>query len=410
MPHSSRTIAQDRTAAISAPHAPLFHIETAHESLNKQGEELCGDQVEIVRTDDYVLAVLSDGLGSGVKANILATLTGKIAATMLKAGASLEDVVETVASTLPVCNVRQIAYSTFSILQVFRDGHGYVVEFDNPPGIYLQKTRPVDLPGTERVIDGKRIRECRFRMKAGDAVMLYSDGVLHAGVGKLLNLGWERSEIKTYLARTARPDMTATHLARILLSAVDTLYQGQPGDDATVLVLRCQPNEPATIMVGPPVDPGRDAWAVGELMDARGLRAICGGTTSQIVSRITGNELKVSLDYPDPTVPPTASMDGINLVTEGIITLTRALALMREYDQSTDMQNVLQLAKSDGASRLASLLLERATDVRFLVGRALNPAHQNPDLSLDLSLKLHVVDEIAKLLRSRGKAVRIDYA
>ena len=82
------------------------------------------------------------------------------------------------------------------------------------------------------------------------------------------------------------PDMTATHLARILLSAVDTLYQSQPGDDATVLVLRCRPDEPATVMVGPPVDPGRDIWAVGELMGTKGLRAVCGGTTSQIVARV----------------------------------------------------------------------------------------------------------------------------
>lgn len=410
MPAAARTIAQARAADNQASHAPLFYIEAAYESLNKQGEELCGDQVEIVRTDDYVLAVLSDGLGSGVKANILATLTGKIAATMLKAGASLEDVVETVASTLPVCSVRQIAYSTFSILQVFRDGHGYVVEFDNPPGVYLQKARPIDMPGTERVIDGKVIRECRFRMKAGDAVMLYSDGVLHAGVGKLLNLGWQRSEIKTYLARSARPDMTATHLARILLSAVDTLYQSQPGDDATVLVLRCRPDEPATVMVGPPVDPGRDIWAVGELMGTKGLRAVCGGTTSQIVARVAGLDLKVSIDYPDPTVPPTGTMAGIDLVTEGIITLTRTLELMREYNSSSNMQNILSLTKADGASRLANLLLEQATDVRFIVGRALNPAHQNPDLSLDLALKLHVVDEIAKLLRSRGRQVRIDYA
>ncbi len=311
----SLAIAQARAVDSQTGHAPVFFIEAAFESLNKQGEELCGDQVEILRTEDYVLAVLSDGLGSGVKANILATLTGKIAATMLKAGASLEDVVETVASTLPVCNVRQIAYSTFSILQVFRDGQGYLVEFDNPPGVYLQKARPVDLPGTERIIDGKRIRECRFRMKAGDAVMIYSDGVLHAGVGKLLNLGWQRSEIKTYLARTARADMPATHLARILLSAVDTLYQNQPGDDATVLVLRCRPNVPATIMVGPPVDPARDVWAVGELMGTCGLRAVCGGTTSQIVSRLTGRDLKVSLEYPDPSVPPTASIEWSGLMS-----------------------------------------------------------------------------------------------
>lgn len=385
-----------------------FHLDIAFESLNKQGEELCGDRVEIVRQDDYVLAVLADGLGSGVKANILATLTSKIVATMLKAGAQLDEVVETVASTLPVCRERQIAYSTFSILQVFQTGQGYVVEFDNPSCVRLDKTRPVDLPAKQRVIAGKRIREYQFTLKAGDSIVLYSDGVVHAGVGKLLNMGWQRPEIKSFLARSVQKDSSAASISRILLTTVDCLYQGEPGDDATVLTLKACPRLPVTLMVGPPVDAAKDEWAVHELMQAPGKRIVCGGTTSQIVSRITRETLEVALDFPDPAVPPTGRIKGLDLVTEGIITLSRALEKMRQHAATSSLDRPSQQLQ-DGASQIAQILLEQATEVRFLVGRALNPAHQNPDLPLDLSLKLSVVSGMAEILRSQGKQVMIDY-
>ena len=392
----------------SSPEA-RFHIDVAFESLNKQGEELCGDRVEIVRQDDYVLAVLADGLGSGVKANILATLTSKIVATMLKAGADLDEVVETVASTLPLRRDRQIAYSTFSIVQLYQNGQGYLIEFDNPASVLLNKNQPADLHADDRVIAGKRIRESRFALKAGDSLVLYSDGVVHAGVGKLLNMGWQRPEILAYLQRSVQKDSSAACITRLLLTTVDCLYQGEPGDDATVLTLKICPNMPVTLMVGPPVDPLQDEWAVKELLNAKGRRIVCGGTTSQIVSRVTGAPLEVSLDFPDPAIPPTGHIKGFDLVTEGIITLSHALDLMRQFADSKDMDNIIHLQRKDGASQVANILLEQATDVRFLVGRALNPAHQNPDLPLDLSLKLNVVASIAQILREQGKAVSVDY-
>lgn len=389
--------------------APEFHLDVAFESINKQGEELCGDQVEIVRQDDYVLAVLADGLGSGVKANILATLTSKIVATMLKAGAELDEVVETVASTLPVCNERQIAYSTFSILQVFQNGQGSVVEFDNPSCVRLDKCRPTDMESDTRMVAGKKIREYHFTLNAGDSIVLYSDGVVHAGVGKLLNMGWQRPDIKSFLSRSVQKDSSASSITRILLTTVDCLYQGEPGDDATVLTVKVHQRLPVTVMVGPPVDAAKDEWTVRELMQAGGKRIVCGGTTSQIVARVLGVPLDVSLDFFDPAIPPTGSIKGLDLVTEGIVTLSRALEQMRQFASTSDVNNLIQLQHQDGASQIARILLEQATEVRFLVGRALNPAHQNPDLPLDLALKLSVVGSMAEILRTQGKHVIVDY-
>ena len=114
-------------------------VDAAWDSLHHYGEELCGDKVEIVRTEEYFLMVLADGLGSGVKANILATLTSKIIATMLSDGATLDEAVETMASTLPVCSERGIAYSTFTIIKVERNGNIYLAEFDNPSAVFFQE-------------------------------------------------------------------------------------------------------------------------------------------------------------------------------------------------------------------------------------------------------------------------------
>ena len=171
-------------------------------SLNKHGEELCGDNVVIARRPDSVIMVLSDGLGSGVKANILATLTTKIAATMLEMGASLEEVVETVGHSLPVCQVRDLAYSTFTILQIFSDGRVYLAEFDNPAVFYLHRGELTEIPKTERYIGDKKVKEARFQAEIGDFLVAISDGVVHAGIGGVLNLGWQWSNVARFLEKT----------------------------------------------------------------------------------------------------------------------------------------------------------------------------------------------------------------
>ncbi|HAZ31462.1 MAG TPA: serine/threonine protein phosphatase, partial [Dehalococcoidia bacterium] len=158
--------------------------------MNKHGEELCGDWVKVTTTPDALVVVLSDGLGSGVKANILATLTAEIAASMLERGSSVEEVIETLVATLPECQVRRLAYATFAVLQVFHGSEAYLVEYDTPPLILIRDNEVVDLPVTERVIAGRTIRESRFTLKDGDYMVMISDGYIHAGVGGLYRMGW----------------------------------------------------------------------------------------------------------------------------------------------------------------------------------------------------------------------------
>lgn len=188
-------------------------VDVAYKSLNKFTEILCGDKVEMLETKDSNILILADGMGSGVKANILATLTSKILGTMFLNGATLEECVDTIVQTLPVCQVRQVAYSTFSILQVFHNGDAYLVEFDNPGCIFIRDGALQQIPKNIREVEGKKINEFRFKVKRGDALVLMSDGTIHAGVGELLNFGWLWEDIAKYAVKEYYRTISAARLA-----------------------------------------------------------------------------------------------------------------------------------------------------------------------------------------------------
>lgn len=376
-------------------------VEVEYQSLNKHGEELCGDKVEVVRNPDAVTVVLADGLGSGVKANILATLTAKIAATMRSNGASIDEVVTTVIQTLPTCKVRQLAYSTLSLLEIDRYGQAYLVEFDNPPLMLLNEK--IGIEQVTREIAGRSVRESRFEVGEGDFMALVSDGVIHAGVGAVLNMGWTWENVLDYLRRMVKKERSTARAVRDLTDVCENLYQFHPGDDTTVVGIGIRKPVKVCLFTGPPQNPEDDARVCRQLMAFDGLKVISGGTATNIVARELGREAKME-SYEDQDIPPTASMEGINLVTEGILTLNRTVELMR----STEKNGRIPEGK-DGASRLARLLLEDCTELCILLGQGLNPAHLNPQLPIRLGPKVQVINELVDLLRQRGKEVTVEY-
>lgn len=384
------------------------YVDAAFESLNHYGEELCGDNVQLIRQNQEFVAVLADGLGSGVKANILSTMTGKIIATMLAGGAKLEDAIETMAHTLPVCSEREIAYSTFTIMKV-ADNICELAEFDNPFSVIIRDGQILDLEKKTVTLSEKTIYQSSFSPREGDFLIMFSDGVVHAGVGKLLDLGWQYENSVKYLLENINPSMTPREVCHSLLGAVESLYMGEMGDDSTVCAVKFKKSNPVTIMIGPPMKKEMDFQVVTRLVSSEGTKVVCGGTTSQIVSDILGCPLEVSLNYQNPSVPPIASIKGIDLVTEGVLTMGKALEIVEQYSTMTMSERQRALGKKDGASILARLLLEEATQVNFLVGRAINPAHQNPDMPISLGLKLNLIKDMQSELSKLGKDITIEY-
>ncbi len=388
-----------------------MHIDTAYRSLIKYGEELCGDTVQVVKTGDSTIAVLADGLGSGVKANILSTLSSTILSTMLKEGATVEQAVETLVSTLPVCSVRKMAYSTFSILEISDQGEGYLVEFDNPFCIFIRDGKPVDLPCEYREYAGKGVYETRFQVLPGDVLALVSDGVVYAGVGATLNFGWTRESVQTWLCNAcAGKDASAPRLAANLSQAVDELYMGKPGDDSTVLILKAEPQSTVNLLSGPPNDKADDIRMVRDFMRSSGKKVVCGGTSANIVSRVLNRRITTSLRYTDPTIPPAGRIEGIDLVTEGVLTLTKTVEILKDYSASgADSFYFHKLDEENAAAQLAKILLENCTELRLFIGTAINPAHQNPNLPSDLSIKIKLIQELAQWMESLGRNVSLTY-
>ena len=388
-------------------------VDVAYKSLNKFNEVLCGDKVELLKTEDSNIMILADGMGSGVKANILATLTSKILGTMFLNGATLEECVETIVETLPICKVRQVAYSTFSILQVFHSGEAYLVEFDNPSCIFIRNGQLVPIPRNIREVQGKKINEYRFRVQRGDALILMSDGTVHAGVGQLLNFGWLWEDIAKYAVKQYALTISAMRLAAAICQACDELYQYRPGDDTTVACMRIINAKPVHLMTGPAQDPSMDEEMVKGFMsgDDSTKRIVCGGTSATIVSRVLKKKLDVSMNYVDPDIPPIAYMDGIELVTEGVLTLNRVVQLLRRYAKNETVSEdfFLELDKQNGASMVAKMLIEDCTELHLYVGKAINSAYQNPGLPFDLGIRQNLVEQLKTVVEDMGKQVTVTY-
>lgn len=384
-------------------------IDVSWKSLNKHDEELCGDKVEILKTDDSDIIILADGMGSGVKANILATLASKILGTMFLEGEPIEEAVETLASTLPICKVRGVAYSTFSILQIFHNGDAYLVEFDNPSCVFVRNKKLMKIPENYREISGKKIREYRFKVEPNDCFVLMSDGTIYAGVGELLNLGWTWESMAEYTLKCAKETKSAARIASLLSQACDDLYQQRPGDDTTVAVARVIERRIVNIFTGPPENKEDDRKLMMDFMASEGKKIVCGGTTSKIAAQYLGQNITNNNDG-TREVPPTANIRGIDLVTEGVLTLSHTFKLLRRFDEGDIEEEFFDaLDANNGGAKLARILLEDCTEVNLFVGKANNEANYEGNTLFDISIRKNLVVQLKEILEHLGKQVKITY-
>ena len=384
-------------------------VDIGWQSLNHDGEQLCGDHVDILEPDENsTIIVLADGLGSGVKASILSTLTSKIISTMMASGLSIEDCVETIAATLPICSERKVAYSTFTIIHIVNNENAEIIQYDNPHVILLRDGENVEYPEIEMNIGGKKIYKSHVHLQENDIFIAMSDGCPHAGVGMSLNFGWKREDIIEFMKTFYFVGYTAKTLTTLLLDEVNKLYGGKPADDATVCPVHIRKREPMNILFGPPSNRDDCGKMMSLFFSKEGKHIICGGTTSSIAAKFLGKPLRVNLDFADKDIPPTASLEGADLVTEGVITINRVLEYAKNYLKDNNSYSEWS-CKRDGASLICRLLFEEATDINFFVGRAINPAHQNPDLPINFSIKMQLVTELTECLEKMGKRVKVSY-
>ena len=305
--------------------------DIGYKSINHVGEQLCGDHVDIVeQSETSSVVVLADGLGSGVKASILSTLTSKIISTMMAQGLSLEECVSTIAATLPICSVRGVAYSTFTIVHIIENETVELIQYDNPHVIMIRDCENFEYPKSELNIDGKKIYKSVIKLRENDIFIAMSDGCPHAGIGTAFNFGWKREDIADFMTTVAHVGYTAKTLSTMLVDECNRLYGNRPGDDATACVIRIRKREPMNLLFGPPSNRDDCDRMMSLFFSKEGKHIICGGTTSSIASKYLGKPIKATLNFEMSDVPPIAEIEGVDLVTEGVITINKVLEFAKD--------------------------------------------------------------------------------
>ena len=379
---------------------PIF-IDLGFSQRNKHGEYICGDAFKFRKSQDgnRITAVLSDGLGSGVKANILSSMT----AVMALEFASQEDfdvlhAAETMMSALPICQVRKISYATFTILNATLSGKVRLVEMGNPPFLYFRsgvyQQLPHELLCSEKWND-RTMMLSRFQADVGDRIIFFSDGISQSGLGtKEYPLGWNENYCKDYVTvlLKSQPDISSQELCEsVIQQALDKEKNHLGHDDMTCAALNFRPTRRILLFTGPPYDGKRDRECALYLDSFQGDKVVCGGTSADIVSRELNRKIQTDLHDFDPDLPPVSYIDGVDLVTEGVFTLTRTASLLENFAGSF---------QKNAAGKLAKFLLQN-DEVEFLVGTRVNEAHQDPNLPQELDIRRNIVARIAKVLKDK---------
>lgn len=381
-----------------------FLVDYNYKQLNHYREELCGDVIGVREGENFMVFVLADGLGSGIRANILANLMVEIAERLTTGGLTIQQVVETVMETLPVCPIRNIAYATFTIVQLFNSGLARIYEFDNPEYLLFRKGELHEVPKKELMIGNYRILYSEQRLSVNDQLFVFSDGVTHAGMGRTLPFGLQREETAKFLEKQFKDTdikYKAKHLTDKLIQHCLNLDLGESGDDTSVLGIMVRETHKAVIFTGPPRDKSLDKQAFDLFWNQPGEKIICGGTTSLIASRLLKKNIKVQLDSFEKDIPAMASIPGIDLATEGVITMSRVCEMLEGKP--------VQYTKANGAVKLYQHLV-KADEVSIIAGTAINEAYQNPELPQMLSLRKNLVDKLVDVLQNKwNKTVHLTY-
>ena len=378
-------------------------VDMAAISMNKHQESICGDYYTIAEEGNRHVLVLSDGLGSGVKANILATLTAKMLSTMIANSIPSEEAVRAVARTLPVCKVRGLAYSTFTVLCMEED-EAELLQFDNPDAILIRNGSVYDYPVRSMQVDDKTIHVSKFRIHEDDMLLIMSDGVTNAGVGKTTYGGWGREDLVRCCRKWYKPGMTARDMAGAVADAGYALNLEDTVDDMTVLALSFIKPRVVNLMIGPPRNREADAQYLKNFFDREGMHVICGGTTAKLAADYL-DEVVIPLEETmTPEVPAMMELAGVDLVTEGLLTLERLVDLAEEC-QIHSLQFIAQSRQKDGASKLGDMLFNYATHINLFFGNAQNEGYAGLDISK--RSKQETVEILMDHLRNAGKEVEI---
>jgi hypothetical protein len=389
-----------------------FYIEVNSQQRNHDEERICGDVFlnKYIKEEDRIVAVLSDGMGHGVKANILATLTATMALNFTREHKEVDRIAEIIMNTLPVCSERKIAYSTFTIVDIESSGKTNILEYDNPPTIILRGNKIFDPSWNQIVLEkgkhaGKILKSCTFMPEKEDRIIICSDGASQSGMGsETLPFGWERDNIAGYASTLVNSEasISATVLAGKIVSMAHKNDDYRARDDISCAVIYFREPRKLLLCTGPPYEKEKDKILAAKVSGYPGKVILCGGTTADIIARELNRKIVDELIFEDPELPPESFLEGIDLVTEGILTLQKVNEILKTFNNS------VRLSKGP-ADKIVKLLME-SDEIHFIIGTRINIAHQDPNLPVELEIRRTVVKRIARLLEEKWlKKISYEY-
>ena len=389
-----------------------FYIEVACDQRSFGNERICGDVFisRKVKEENRTIVVLSDGMGHGVKANVLATLTATMAVNFTMEHKAVEKIADIIMNTLPVCSERHMSYSTFTIVDIEHDGLINILEFDNPQTIILRDNKPFD-PGWNCLVlnseknRGKEITTCQFEPRKEDRIIFCSDGISQSGLGTdKYPLGWGRDNMQDYSIKLVQnsPKISASKLASKMVNMANRNDGFSSMDDTSCACLYFRKPRKLMIVTGPPYEEENDSKLGEAVKGFKGKKVVCGATTADIIARELGLEIEDSLVFDDPELPPVSHMEGMDLVTEGILTITKVTRILKDFSPS------YSLGKGP-ADRIVKLV-NQSDEIHFIIGTRVNIAHQDPNLPIELEIRRTVVKRMARILEEKYlKEVTIRY-
>lgn len=378
-------------------------VEVDYQQKNCGRQRIAGDVFlsRKLKEQQRVISVLSDGLGSGVKAGVLASLTAVMGINYMSSFRDPAKAARSIMDTLPVCSERHISYSTFSMVDVDFENDVRIVEYDNPPimvarghEILQLQRRQVEVTRTGKEPEAISLTE--FHALPGDRIIMVSDGVSQSGIGsRELPFGWGHGKTGEFVQSLLEqnPHISARELAADIVDRAWLNNGGKALDDITCGVIYFRQPRQLIIMTGPPYDQRKDKLLAELANNFPGRKIICGGTTANIVSRETGRPVHVMLDRIDPDLPPASTMEGVDLITEGILTVGR---VARYLEDKRDPDHL----PVNPATKILRMLLN-SDIINFVVGTRVNEFHQDPNMPVELEIRRNVIKKIAALLEDQ---------
>ena len=386
-----------------------FFVDIDCYQQKKDGQNTYGDCFMSKRFTDEgrLLAVLSDGLGSGIKANILSCMTATMLLRFIENGQiPIRKAAEIIMNSLPVCKVRKISYSTFSAINCDDYGNAKIVEEGNPEFIWIRNNevmKPEYETVPSKTFKNRMMRLYKIQLRLGDRLIFCSDGVTQAGLGGgRLKLGLRREGLIILLEDKLKehPDISSSELAQYIVNQARNIETDRkPKDDISACVLYFREPRESLIFTGPPYHQQKDAEYAKLFDNFKGKKAICGGTTANLISRELKRPIEMDSTISIGKLPACSYMEGVDLVTEGILTLTKTLEYLES--NTTDIDNA--------AGKLVKFLLD-SDCINFMVGAKLNQAHYDPALPIEIEIRKNIIKKMANILQDKYfKKVNIQY-